>query len=55
MLLGVLDDAVGTQRHQALTVTAEISEEFVGMVGAVDLADLGILGERGLVDAGHVR
>lgn len=47
----MLDDAVGTQRHQALTVTAEVSEEFVRMVGAVDLADFGVLGECGLVDA----
>lgn len=51
----MLDDTVGTQRHQAVTVTTKISEELVGMVGTVDLADFCILGERGLVDAGHVR
>lgn len=48
VLLSVLDDAVGTQRHEALGVAAEVGQELVGVVGAEDLPSL-----RGLVDSRH--
>jgi hypothetical protein len=55
VLLGMLDDAVGTQRHQALTIATKIGEKFIGVVSAVYLSDLAILGQRCLVDSGHHR
>lgn len=48
VLLGVFDDAVGAERHEALRVAAEVGQEFVGVVGAEDLSRLG-----GLVYSRH--
>ena len=53
VLLGVLDDAVGAEGHEALRIAAEVGEHFVLVVGAVDPALLCVLGQRGGVDARH--
>ena len=47
VLLGVLDYAVGAERHQALSIAAEVGQELLRVVGAEDLAQLGRLGEGG--------
>ena len=53
VLFGVLDNAVGTQRHQAFAVAAKICQKFVGMVCAVDFSYLAVLGKSSLVYSRH--
>lgn len=52
----MLDDAVGTERHEAFGVAAEVGEELVGVVGAEYFFDFLLLGQGGVVlNSGHGR
>lgn len=49
VLLGMFNDAVGAEGHEALCIAAEIGEKFCGMVRAEYFFDLCVWGDGGLL------
>ena len=45
VLLGMLDNAIGTQGHQTVNLAAEICEVLVGMIGTIYLFHLFVMAE----------